>query len=214
MEFDCAEARKKADETALIEAACGGDHRAFAELVERFEGRLFRFLLARTGNREDAEDLLQITFVTAYQNLGRYRKRYRFSTWLFTIAYRRTVDRLRSRYSTPPIGEDEPSSPESPADVLQRREEFGRLWSLARRVLSDKQHSVLWLRYGEDLNTNDIATITGFSRTSVKVLLHRARNTLGEHLARGHVESESGRYPAKGVLGDETWIRNPMTKSV
>ncbi|MEE8146382.1 MAG: sigma-70 family RNA polymerase sigma factor, partial [Longimicrobiales bacterium] len=75
----------------LVSRAQTGSLSSFAELVARFEGRLFNFLLRRTRCVADAEDLAQDTFVRAWQRIRRYDPRWRFSTWLFTIAHRLAV---------------------------------------------------------------------------------------------------------------------------
>lgn len=202
------------EEAALIRSACAGDHRAFAKLVGDYQGRLFRFILQRIGNREDAEDILQITFITAYRGLARYRPAYRFSTWLFTIAHRRTVDRLRRRHVPPEPAHESASVTDHPAELLEQREEEGRLWDLAKRILSDKQHAVLWLRYGEDIEIQEIAAITGLSRSHVKVLLHRARKTLAKQLAPDEQKSEPETSGTEETPSDGVWFRTPMSKTI
>ena len=197
-------------ETALIEAARNGDHRAFGGLVERYQNRLFRFVLERTGNREDAEDILQLTFVSAYRNLAGYRREYRFSTWLFTLAYRRTVDRLRKRRDLPAEAVPESVCNNHPADSLESAESRERLWGLARRVLDDRQHALLWLRYGEDLDLSEIASVTGLSQTHVKVLLYRARKNLARHLATFNEERKLSHLRSPGNENESAWLRHPM----
>ena len=74
-----------------------GSVAAYSELVRVFEGRLYNFLLRRVGSAADAEDLTQEAFLRAWQRLGTYRPKWRFSTWLFTIAFRLAVDESRRR---------------------------------------------------------------------------------------------------------------------
>lgn len=73
-------------EQELIDRVRKGSVGAFEQLVLRDQDRLYRFLLARTDNRSDADDALQEAFVAAFRHLSSYRSRYQFSTWLFTIA--------------------------------------------------------------------------------------------------------------------------------
>ncbi len=79
----------------LVTRAKAGSLPAFADLVARFEDRLFNFLVRRTGRIADAEDLTQETFVCAWEQIDRYDPRWQFSTWLFTIARRLTVTHYR-----------------------------------------------------------------------------------------------------------------------
>ncbi len=201
------------EEEAWIDRALRGDHRAFGCLVERYEARLFRFVLERLGNREDAEDVLQLTFLAAYRQLGRYQRGRRFSTWLFTIAHRRAVDSRRRRVEPAGDSAEVTASGSHPAESIQAKEERGRLWALARRVLPDRQHAVLWLRYGEDMTIAEIATVTGLTRTHVKVLLHRARKTLGGFLDRGEVVLEWAEKPAPDSGDAPIWLRNTLKET-
>ena len=76
------------------ELACraqAGSLPSFAKLVERYQGRLYNFLLRRVGHADDAEDLAQDTFVRAWERIDRYRTTWRFSTWLFTIGSRLAI---------------------------------------------------------------------------------------------------------------------------
>ncbi len=201
---------EEVDEKELIAAARGGDQRAFGSLVERYQNRLFRFILERIGNREDAEDVLQITFVTAYRNLAAYRDKYRFSTWLYTLAYRRTVDRMRQRRNIPAEATTDRLVDAHPAASMEAEEVHDRLWGLARRVLSDRQHTLLWLRYGEDLDLGEIASVTGLSRTHIKVLLYRARQILARHLATLKDEQLMPHRNSSAQRTEQAWSRHPM----
>ncbi len=103
---------------------------------------------------------------------------------------------------------------EHPAIRIERRETRDRLWLLAKSVLSEKQHTVLWLRYGEDLEIKEIASVTGLSRTHVKVLLYRSRKVLGEHLSREElVEADPPRSIVPPVSGKTQCNRHTMMKT-
>ncbi len=157
--------------------------RAFEELVARFEGPLFHFLHLRTRDAAAAEELAQDAFLRAWQRLERYDPRWRFSTWLFTLAKRLSASRARSRTRDetrePAV---EPAIEADPAALAETRELRQDLWSLAARVLRVEEHSALWLRYGEDRSVEEIARILGRPRVSVRVLLFRARERLARHL--------------------------------
>ena len=171
-----------------VRAARAGDTAAFGALVERFEDSLTRFLLVRTGNAEDAEELAQETFLRAWQKLGRYDERHRFATWLFTLARRLAVSRQRSAAAwgrRPELGDDSLAEVEAgsdPSDLVSAHEESHNLWRLAAEVLGVEQRSALWLRYGEDLSIPQIARILGRPRVTVRVWLFRARERLAARL--------------------------------
>ncbi len=81
----------------LVAAALGGSARAWRQLVQRHEGRIYNLGYRLTGNSEDALDLLQEVFLGVYRNLERFRGEANFSTWLFRIAHNKAVDFNRKR---------------------------------------------------------------------------------------------------------------------
>ena len=170
----------------LAREAQAGDTASFEALVERFEGPLFQFLRVRTGNADEAEELAQEAFLRAWTNLHRYDSRWRFSTWLFTVAKRLAASRHRRR-----AGRTEQSADvlegvavdADPASIAGVRDEQGHLWRTADRVLKVEQRSALWLRYAEERTVEEIANILGKRRVTVRVLLFRAREALGKHLS-------------------------------
>jgi RNA polymerase sigma-70 factor, ECF subfamily len=165
------------DDEQLVARALGGAREAFNVLVVRHERRLFRFLCRGAATEADAEDAMQQAMVKAYLNLAKYDPRWRFTTWLFTIALRelRTIRRTRGR--GPTVGAlDAANEAAAPAngDVLAAMDGPGDLWRAARRVLKDPAYTALWLRYGEDLAVRDVARVMGRPRIWVSVTLHRA----------------------------------------
>ncbi len=72
----------------LVTDSLAGSALAFSELVERYQERLLRYLVTRSGNRADAEDAVQDTFISAYRYLYSYNPRWAFSTWIYRIAIR------------------------------------------------------------------------------------------------------------------------------
>ena len=182
------------EEARLVGAAKDGDSAAFGVLVERYQAPLFRFLRLRTGSPEDAEELLQEALLRAWSKLDLYDKRWRFSTWLYTLAARLAVSKKR-RAVVPCV------SPEvldgcvvhaDPGAAALAAEERDNLWNLAAEVLSPDQRSALWLRYGEGLEPIEIARILSKRASSVRVLLFRARERLAGHMKNHEAESLSG----------------------
>jgi RNA polymerase sigma-70 factor (ECF subfamily) len=175
----------------LAARAQAGSLPSFIELLGRFEGRIYNFLLRRVRLEADAEDLTQETFLRAWQNIQRYRPKYRFSTWLFTIASRLAVDhhRLKHRHWTGVSAKIQDtradratSSEDDPAHLATMRQDEGSVWSLAAALLTCEQHSALWLRYAEDLTPKEIARVLDRTQIAVRVMLFRARETLAAHL--------------------------------
>jgi len=168
-----------------------GCQASFALLVERYAPRLLCFLSRRTGNIHDAEDLVQDTFVRAFENIHRYRKTWKFSTWLFTIAARLATSHHRKAQAAREFSQT-CSYTECPSTILSRHEERQSLWAKAME-LSENQYSVLWLKYAEDMPIGEIARVMGKSRVSVKVLLYRARTGLAQRI-RDEKAKENAEY--------------------
>lgn len=154
-----------------------GSVECFEELVRRYEKRIFHFLMHKTANWQDAEDLAQGTFVTAYQRIHKFKPSFTFSTWLFTIAKRLAISHYRASRPFSEVQSKE-SDTYDPYRIMAEREEKNRLWKLANRNLSENQFTVLWLKYAETLTIREIAKVMKKSQTHVKVLLHRARERL------------------------------------
>jgi RNA polymerase sigma-70 factor (ECF subfamily) len=170
----------------LAARAASGSRSAFEELMSRHNLRLFHFLRPRSGSDEDVEDLVQETFLKAFRNIARYDPRWKFSTWLYTIAVRTSISRHRAAKVT--AVSLEPEELEHPApgpqETLIRKEEArgaGNIWLLAR-TLRPNEYEVLWLRYAEDMPLKEIARTMKRSLVGVRVLLHRSRLKLGEKL--------------------------------
>jgi RNA polymerase sigma-70 factor (ECF subfamily) len=167
----------------LVSRAQDGSLPCFAELVKRFEGRLFNFVLRRMQSTQDAEDLVQDTFVRAWQRIGQYNPRWQFSTWLYTIAHRLAIaQRHRQRREARPACLDNVPAECDPARPAADREQCRHIWALADRLLPEAQRMALWLRYAEGLGTSEIARVLGKSRVGVRVMLFRARETLAANL--------------------------------
>jgi RNA polymerase sigma-70 factor (ECF subfamily) len=84
-------------EQLLIEKAQAGDRRAFEELVFKYDRHVLRFALHMLGNRDDARDAYQETFMKAFRSIGRFRGQSTFYTWILRIATNVCLDRLKDR---------------------------------------------------------------------------------------------------------------------
>ncbi len=157
---------------------------SFAELVARFQVPLLHFLRQRTGGLHDAEDLTQDVFVRAFRSLQRYEPKWRFSTWLYTIAHRLSLN-ARRRWR-PPVDrrglEFATAAGAPPDDTLASEEESSRLWRTAAAVLTVEQLTSLWLFYVEEMPLDDIARVLGRSSGAAKGLLFRGRRKLAQAL--------------------------------
>ena len=186
------------EDEQLVAAALGGSDAAFPALIERYQERLLRFLLARGVLKEDAEDALQTAFLNAYRYLGSFDPRWRFSTWMYRIA-------LRSVPTSPPSSVaggvredvdalvDEHADPERDYGSAATRD---NLWRTAGRLLNEDARTALWLHYVEDMSIGDTAQAMQRSVSWVKVTLMRSRRRLAPALAQseqaGYTDEQFG----------------------
>jgi len=184
------------DDTALVTQTRAGDTHAFSELVKRYEGKVFRLAQHVTQNREDAEDVLQETFLKAYEHLDQFRGDSKFYTWIVRIAVNQALMKLRRRKSDRAVSLDETIDTgedtlvreiavwEENAEQRYSREELGGLLDSAVQSLEPLYRSVFVLRDIEDLSTEETAEALDLSVPAVKSRLLRARLQLREKLTR------------------------------
>jgi RNA polymerase sigma-70 factor (ECF subfamily) len=193
---------RSATDEQLARRAQGGCAESFELLVRRFQVPLLQFLRKRVKSAADAEDIVQDTFVRAYERLGRYRDRWRFSTWIFTIANRCAVTHHRKRQAEDArmkrLAGQAGAAPESPERPVIEEESRRRFWDLAGRVLSDEQFAAVWLYYVEQMPTRQITRVLNCSWVSVKTTLYRARKRLAPHLTPARDEPMP--FPARRAL--------------
>ncbi|MEN9362597.1 MAG: polymerase sigma factor CnrH [Verrucomicrobiota bacterium] len=171
------------DEAALASAAAAGDCAAFERLAALHAAPLLRFLKQRMRGAHEAEDIAQQALIKAWQAMPSYNPKFRFRTWLWTIAWRLALSHYRRKIPGGGEGVAEAVADDSPRpDQIASRDGDGRLWEIARRELKPRQHLLLWLFYGEEMSLKEIAEVTGDNALVVRVSLHRARLALGRVL--------------------------------
>jgi len=182
----------------LARQSQAGSADAFEALVVRHQAGVYRFLLACTRCEADAHDLTQATFVAIWRAWGSYRADRAFVPWLFTIARRKFIDHRRAIRRAPEIGAlPELEDGSDPATELSEREDRKAIWTEVRRTVSGEQFQALWLHYRMGFDVESIARVLGRTRTSVKVLMFRARQVLLKRLTlawkmEGIEEAHSG----------------------
>lgn len=179
-----------------IEALRAGDRAEFSRLVEAYSAYIYRLALKILNNKQDAEDVLQESFLKAYRHLKNFDGRSKVSTWLYRIATNEALMILRRRKSgifsieDPWDGADEEQEPLQIIDwcCLPEKElmsnEVGKYLDEAIDQLSHSLRVVFLLRDVENLSTAETADILGLSETAVKTRLSRARMRLRQELTR------------------------------
>src|SRR5574340_1270358 len=184
------------NEAAVVAQARSGDARAFSELLQRYEGKIFRLALHITQNREDAEDVLQETFLKAYEHLDQFQGNSKFYTWIVRIAVNQALMKLRKRRTDKIVSMDE--TIDTGEDTVTReiaawdespeqrysREEINSILIDAIDSLAAPYRAVFVLRDMEELSTEETAEALDLSVPAVKSRLLRARLQLREKLTR------------------------------
>jgi RNA polymerase sigma-70 factor (ECF subfamily) len=186
------------DENPLIRQAREGDGDAFRALFDAHSGKVFGLAYRYLGNRSDAEDVLQETFIRAYQALGGYdpAKSTNFAVWVNRICINRSIDVLRrtrlrkTRSLEDPATVPPPStSPDDDPERVARNREVRRRIDEALGRLSPRQRMVFTLRHDLGYTTREIADSIGSTEGSVKKHLFRAVDLLKRRLRRFAMEN-------------------------
>jgi RNA polymerase sigma-70 factor (ECF subfamily) len=177
----------------LVSRTIGGDGTAFAAIVERYQDRLHNVIYRLVGSTEDARDLLQDTFVKAYENLDGFRGGSSLYTWLFRIAVNTALSHRRKRRWTHvglgPVSDADPASEAGwpdpaapdPADPMLAAETETAVQQ-ALNGLDEEHRTIVVLRDIQHCDYNDMAEILGLPAGTVKSRLHRARLMLRDKL--------------------------------
>ncbi|MFN8211624.1 MAG: sigma-70 family RNA polymerase sigma factor [Bacteroidales bacterium] len=158
---------------------------AFTFVVDRHKDHIFNLAFRICGNREEAEEIAQDSFMKAYRSLGSFRMKSSFATWLYRIAYNTSISQVRSRKKGllsldefPADAVDFMAGSSSEDEAIS--EYRNSLVNFAMMKLGDEERGILSLYYYEDMDTEKISEITGLSRQNVKVKLFRARQKMSE----------------------------------
>ncbi|MFT3784481.1 MAG: sigma-70 family RNA polymerase sigma factor [Nibricoccus sp.] len=165
-------------DTPLIADCLSGNMRAFDEIVRIHTPRVFNYVLHMTRHRQDAEDIAQQTFIKAYTHLSSFDPSRSFIAWLLTIARRTALNHFRSAKHFEPVDDNAATADAAPDRHVEKRDQLDTLWAQARRVLSEREFEVLWLRYAEDMSLEETARVVGITQTHTKILAFRARQRL------------------------------------
>jgi RNA polymerase sigma-70 factor (ECF subfamily) len=206
------------DDSTLVARARAGDYAAFEQLVTRYERRVYTIAMHIVRQREDAEDVVQTTFLSALEHLADFRQQASFATWVTRIAVntalktlrkRRGLDRVSLDQTTTEAEEGDIPHPEyiadwrnDPVKTVEQRE-LQRVLAEAMDVLPDKHRTVFVLRDIAGMSVEETARALGISTANVKVRLLRARLALRETLTRVFGDERKRVFRAHHHDGDE-----------
>lgn len=186
------------EESEWISRSKEGDDDAFTRLVEAYQVPVFNLCYRMLGDRIEAEDAAQETFLRAFQNLNRYDPNRRFATWLLSIASHHSIDRLRRRrFQVLSLEEllprqEKPDSAPGPEASLVMHQTSEAVRGLLER-LKPVDRSAIVLRYWYEMSYEEIAQTLSITIPSLKSRLHRARKELAQYWGvRGQMVLEPG----------------------
>ncbi|MCX4187491.1 RNA polymerase sigma factor [Methylophaga sp. OBS4] len=174
------------EDSHMIDLIAAGDEQALAQFYLRYESRLFRFIKAKLPDAFEAADIVNEVFMEVWQKAARFEKRAKVSTWLFSIAYFKTVDRMRK--TRPESLSDETLTTledDSPASIscLIQAEESEQVHHCIGTLKPDHR-AVMELTFFEDMSYREIAQIVQCPENTVKTRMFHARQAMKKCLQR------------------------------
>ena len=171
-----------------------GDANSYGILVQRYQSLVYTVVYRMVKNKEEAEEIAQDTFVKAYKSLVNYRGESKFSTWLYTIAYRKSLDaiKVKKRFVSTElieeISEGEIGMVNDALNYLQTKE---RKKIIADSILKlpEEEAAIVTLYYFEEKSVKEIKEIVDLTEENIKIKLYRSRKKLYSIL-RHYVSSE------------------------
>lgn len=192
---ESADRRTRRQESALIKRAQKRDPAAMRALIDQHRQRLFAFVWRMVRNHHDAEEICQDAFLKAFAAIDTFDENYRFSTWLFTIGYRLTLNVIRRRkplsgdVDFTQMASDEDSAEQTAATSEEAQRLKDLIWRAVDRLTPPQKAAVL-LFYRQQQSCHQIAEVLEIPVATVKSHLHRARSRLKDllepQLAEGH----------------------------
>lgn len=193
----------------IIRSVCQGNQGDFALLVDRYKDRAFTLLKRMLKNRQDAEEVLQDSFLKVYRSLGSFRGDAQFSTWFYRIVYnsaltflsgrrRREEAQLNSLDDSAEYLSDELSTAMGQAHITQpydihslyETQELQRLLGDIIESLPPRYSAVISMFYMDQMSIEEISKATGNTVSNVKVMLHRSRTALRQAIVKSKYQED------------------------
>jgi RNA polymerase sigma factor (sigma-70 family) len=168
-----------------IEQILSGNINPFTDLVNRHKDHSFNLAFRICGNREEAEEIIQDSFLKAFRSLNQFKMKSSFATWLYRIVYNTSISLVRARKQAPLSLDEFPVDLAdfmilNPEDDEALKEYRSALVNFALQKLKEDKRALISLHYYEELPVDEIAEITGLGKSNIKVRLFRARQKMIE----------------------------------
>lgn len=187
---------------ALIKRAKLGDKQAFERLINLYKDKIYFHGYRMLGNKEEAEDICQETFLRVYINIDKYNEKFKFSTWVYKIATNLCIDRIRKNKKNVFSLDDNSFNDDNidwysivPDARVNTEEEIilNEQKSIIQKCfegLSVKYRTIMTLRYVDGLTLQEISKITELPVTTIKTRLHRGREYMRGNLINNNLINE------------------------
>jgi RNA polymerase sigma factor (sigma-70 family) len=177
-----------------IEQVLAGNSNAYSYIVDRHKDKAFNLAFRTCGNFEEAEEILQDSFLKAFRSLRSFKMKSSFSTWLYRIVYNTSVSHVRTRKTKVLSLED------FPADIIdfegndsnseEADKEYGNaLINFALQKITVEERALITLFYYDEMSPEEIEDVTGISKSNLKVKLFRARRKMHGILEKAEMKN-------------------------
>jgi RNA polymerase sigma-70 factor (ECF subfamily) len=186
-----------------IEQVLAGKSSAFGYIVDRHKDKAYNLAFRICGNREEAEEIAQDSFLKAYRSLKGFKMKSSFATWLYRIVYNTAISHVRIKKKGILSLEDFPADAtdfigSNPSEEEAEKQYRNSLVSFALQKINDEERGLISLYYYEEMSTEEISEVTGISKSNIKVKLFRARQKMMEILTK--VEKKNFIYHETHIL--------------
>lgn len=174
------------NEGLLIAKILKGDDSAFAKLVNHYKDYVYSITISLLKNPAEADEAAQDTFIKVYKSLSGYKEESKFSSWLYSVAYRTGLDYIRKRKKTVELNtamqSGELNIGETTAEKNIENQDLAKWLKLVMDQLPPSEASLLRLFYFDEMSIKEMVEITGLGESNIKVKLYRGRKLMREKL--------------------------------
>ncbi len=162
---------------------------AYSYIIDRHKDKVFNLAFRICGNREDAEEVAQDSFLKVFRSIKEFRMKSSFSTWLFRIVYNTSISLIRSRKEKTISLSDYPTDSYEFSGLNEYDEEADNEYkktivNIALNKLSGEERAIISLYYFDEMSIEEIAEITGSGKSNIKVKLYRTRQKMLETIEK------------------------------
>jgi RNA polymerase sigma-70 factor (ECF subfamily) len=172
-----------------IDQVISGKINAYSYIVDHYKDKAFNLAFRICGNHEEAEEVTQDSFLKAYKALSGFKMRSSFATWLYRIVYNTSISYVRVKKKGLLSLEDFPADAtdfigNNPSEEEADKEYRSALINFALQKITEEERGLITLFYYEEMSSDEIADVTGISKSNIKVKLFRARQKMQEILEK------------------------------